>query len=100
MPGLPHIGSPNTRMLPWLGFSWPVISFMNVDLPAPFGPSRPVMPGGMLTVTSFSPLTWPYHLDRCSAWTSASTAPGCWLGGGDSTPDARLPTPEGYVVVT
>ena len=34
-------------MVPWLGFSCPVISFMNVDLPAPFGPSRPVMPGGI-----------------------------------------------------
>ena len=31
---------------PLLGLSWPVISFMNVDLPAPFGPSSPVMPGG------------------------------------------------------
>jgi hypothetical protein len=50
-----------------LGLSWPVISFMNVDLPAPFGPSRPVMPAGTDTVTSFRPDTWPYHFDRCSA---------------------------------
>ena len=39
---------------------------MNVDLPAPFGPSNPVMPGGTVTVTSLSPDTWPYHFDRCS----------------------------------
>ena len=43
--GLPQIGSPSTFTTPLLGLSWPVISFMNVDLPAPFGPSRPVMPG-------------------------------------------------------
>ncbi len=43
------------------------MSFMNVLLPAPFGPSRPVMPGGTLTVTSFRPMTWPYHFERCSA---------------------------------
>ena len=36
---------------------------MKVDLPAPFGPSRPVMPGGTLTVTSFRPITWPYHFE-------------------------------------
>src|SRR5690242_18656412 len=53
-------------MVPLLGLSWPVTSFMNVDLPAPFGPRRPVIPGGTVTVTSFSPDTWPYHFDRCS----------------------------------
>ena len=47
--GLPQIGSPSTVTLPLLGLSWPVISFMNVDLPAPFGPSSPVMPGGTAT---------------------------------------------------
>ena len=53
--GLPQIGSPSTRIAPLLGLSCPVISFMNVDLPAPFGPSRPVMPGGTMTVTSLRP---------------------------------------------
>ncbi len=62
-----QIGSPSTRIVPWLGLSWPVISFMNVDLPAPLGPSRPVMPGGIDTVTLFSPLTCPYHLETPSA---------------------------------
>src|SRR6185503_7685049 len=65
--GLPQIGSPRIRTVPLLGLSWPVISFMNVDLPAPLGPSKPVMPGGTATVTSLSPDTCPYHFDRCSA---------------------------------
>ena len=45
------------------------MSFMNVDLPAPFGPSRPVMPGGTSTLTSFRPMTCPYHLETWSAAT-------------------------------
>ncbi len=57
--------------MPLLGWSCPVISFMNVDLPAPLGPSRPVMPGGTFTVTSFRPITCPYHFDTCSALTTA-----------------------------
>ena len=44
---------------------------MNVDLPAPFGPSSPVMPGGTFTVTSFKPMTCPYHFETCSALTTA-----------------------------
>jgi len=51
-------------MAPLLGFNWPVMSFMNVDLPAPFGPSRPVTPEGTDTDTSFNPMTCPYHLER------------------------------------
>ena len=62
--GLPQTGSPSTVMDPLLGLSCPVSSFSSVDLPAPFGPSRPVMPGGMDTLTSFRPMTWPYHFDR------------------------------------
>ena len=67
MPGLPHIGSPKTVIEPLLGLICPVISFMNVDLPAPLGPSSPVMPDGMDAVTSLRPLTCPYHLDSCVA---------------------------------
>src|SRR5436190_22638843 len=69
--GFPQIGSPRTRIVPWLGFNCPVINFMNVDLPAPFGPSSPVMPGGIDTVTLLRPLTWPYHFDTPSVWMSA-----------------------------
>src|SRR5262245_36389971 len=50
---------------------------MKVDLPAPFGPRSPVMPGGTDTDTSFRPITWPYHFDTCSAATIA--------GGRDAT---------------
>ena len=32
-----------------------MINLRNVDLPAPFGPSRPVIPDGTVTVTSFNP---------------------------------------------
>src|SRR4051812_37306921 len=67
--GFPQIGSPRTLIEPLLGLSCPVISFMNVLLPAPFGPSRPVTPGGTLTVMSLRPLTCPYHLDSFSAAT-------------------------------
>src|SRR4051794_40966827 len=49
---------------------------MNVDLPAPFGPRRPVIPGGTVTFTSFSPMTWPYHLETCSAVTTGLAADG------------------------
>ena len=42
---------------------------MKVDLPAPLGPSSPVMPGGTETLTSFRPMTWPYHFETCSAVT-------------------------------
>ena len=42
--GCCQIGCPSTRTSPLLGRSWPVMSFRNVLLPAPFGPSRPVMP--------------------------------------------------------
>src|SRR4029078_5700746 len=45
---------------------------MNVDLPAPLGPRRPVMPGGTLTLTSLRPITWPYHFDTCSAATTGA----------------------------
>src|SRR6059058_1280061 len=44
---------------------------MNVDLPAPFGPSRPVTPGGTDTLTSLRPMTCPYHFETCSAVTMA-----------------------------
>ena len=42
---MPQIGSPSTLTMPLLGLSWPVISFMNVDLPAPFGPEQAGDPG-------------------------------------------------------
>ncbi len=70
--GLAQIGSPSTVISPLLGLSCPVISFMKVDLPAPFGPSSPVMPAGTETVTSLSPMTWPYHFESCVAATTGA----------------------------
>ena len=48
------------------------MSFMNVLLPAPLGPSSPVIPDGTLTDTSLRPMTCPYHLDTCSAVTTGT----------------------------
>src|SRR6266540_4898693 len=49
---------------------------MKVDLPAPLEPSRPVTPGGTDTLTSFRPITCPYHFETCSAETmEALTSP-------------------------
>ena len=45
-------------------------SFSKVDLPAPLGPSSPLMPGGIETVTSLRPITCPYHFDIRSATTT------------------------------
>ena len=58
-----HAGTPSRRTSPWLGRSWPAASFRKVDLPAPFGPSRPVTPAGIVAVTSFSAITWLYQRD-------------------------------------
>jgi hypothetical protein len=50
---------PRMRMRPWSGWMSPVIRFMSVVLPEPFGPTRLVMPGGMFSVTRFTPSTSP-----------------------------------------
>ena len=41
----------------------PAIMCMIVDLPAPFGPSRPVTPGSMDMVMSLTATTLPYQRD-------------------------------------
>jgi hypothetical protein len=50
---------PRIEMLPWSGKISPVIRFMSVVLPEPFGPTRLVIPGGMFNVTRFTPSTSP-----------------------------------------
>ena len=50
---------PRMKMLPWSGKSSPVIRFISVVLPEPFGPTRLVIPGGMFSVTRFTPSTSP-----------------------------------------
>src|SRR3954447_5016688 len=64
--GLSQTSRPRTRTVPWLGRSCPVASCRSVDLPAPLGPSRPVTPAGMCSVSLFSPMTFPYHLETPS----------------------------------
>ena len=46
---------PSTLMLPEVGVRMPQASLSSVDLPAPFGPTRPTTwPGGMFKVQSAS----------------------------------------------
>ena len=47
------------RIEPWSGWMSPVIRFISVVLPEPFGPTRLVIPGGMFRVTRLTPSTSP-----------------------------------------
>jgi hypothetical protein len=50
---------PHTRTRPKPGRSCPVSSRISVLLPAPFGPTSPVIPGSSRSVTSFKAITGP-----------------------------------------
>ena len=50
---------PSTLMRPRVGRISPVIRFISVVLPEPFGPTRLVMPGGMERLTRLTPSTSP-----------------------------------------
>jgi hypothetical protein len=50
---------PSTRISPWLGRISPVMRFIRVVLPEPFGPTRLVMPGGIARLTLLMPRTSP-----------------------------------------
>src|SRR3954454_4033209 len=54
------------------GLSNPATRCSSVDLPAPFGPRRPVMPGPMATETSFTATTLPYQRET---WSTRIVAP-------------------------
>ena len=54
-----RVESPRMLIRPLSGWIRPVIRFMSVVLPDPFGPTRLVMPGGMLNVTRLTPSTSP-----------------------------------------
>src|SRR5579872_4803908 len=57
------IGSPSTSIVPEAGAHWPPNILMSVDLPAPFGPMRPViMPRSMEIETSEHAVTAPNRL--------------------------------------
>ena len=50
---------PEHRTLPRVGRSSPVIRFISVVLPEPFGPTRPVIPGSIARSTRLTPSTSP-----------------------------------------
>ena len=49
----------NTESIPRVGRTKPVIRFISVVLPDPLGPTRLVIPGGIDSVTRFTPSTSP-----------------------------------------
>ena len=62
---------PKTVNRPELGLSWPVMIWISVLLPAPFGPTKPVNPGRTSKLTLFNPITMPYQRLNSSAWMRA-----------------------------
>ena len=62
-PGCASWPAPPTVISPRDGARKPAIMCSSVDLPAPFGPSRPVTPGPMLIVMSLTATTLPYQRD-------------------------------------
>ena len=67
MSGFSQLGFPATVSVPLDGARKPEIMCRIVDLPAPFGPSRPVTPGPTDIVMSLTATTLPYQrltLDR------------------------------------
>src|SRR5262249_28510063 len=61
MPGLRQLAAPPTVTSPRDGARNPAIMCSMVDLPAPFGPSRPVTPRPMVIVMSLTATTLPYQ---------------------------------------
>lgn len=51
--------SPSTRTDPLVGGTSPSSTFKKVDLPAPFAPTKPMMPGSTLSVRASKAVTWP-----------------------------------------
>src|SRR5690242_697325 len=57
---------PHTRARPDVGARYPVIIFIVVDLPAPFGPRKPsTSPFGTIKETSSTAASGPKYLTRC-----------------------------------
>src|SRR3954470_8836948 len=69
---------PRTRATPVVGVSKLSRHLMTVLLPAPFGPSNPMVPGGTFNVTSESAFCAPYVLPSPSV--SIIKSRGGWLG--------------------
>src|SRR5262245_2423127 len=66
MSGWRHVGSPSSVTVPRDGGRKPAIMCSTVVLPAPFGPSRPVIPGPSDIVTSLTATTLPSHRDAAA----------------------------------
>ncbi len=64
--GCCQTGSPSSVTVPADGARNPAIMWISVDLPAPLGPSRPVMPGPIVMVTSLTATTLPYQRETVS----------------------------------
>ena len=71
MAGLRRTGCPSRLMVPAEVVSKPAIIAIRVDLPAPFGPSRPVTPGRRSKLTSLTATTFPNQREAPSIWTVA-----------------------------
>src|SRR3954468_5796351 len=69
---------PSTRATPVVGVSKFRRHLMNVLLPAPLGPRRPIVPGGTFTVTFESACCAPYVFPKFSV--SMINSPAIWFG--------------------
>src|SRR5215217_500048 len=78
MGGFLRTGCPSTRTSPREGASSPASILSTVVLPAPFGPSRPVMPAPTSKETSFTATTSPYQRET---WETTSGADDASTGG-------------------
>src|SRR5690348_4611881 len=96
MSGSRHDGRPSIRTRPDDGARSPERRCRSVDLPAPFGPSRPVTPAPTSNVMSFTATTFPYQRDTRSSAIgvvarSAGRPAGAWrTAGPDPFPELAL----------
>ena len=87
--GWPRVGLPPTITLPEEGARKPAIMCRMVDLPAPLGPSRPVMPPSSPKVTSLTATTLPYQREALATSTVGASSEGA------GTDAASLTRPPG-----
>ena len=97
MSGLCQLGAPPTVSSPRDGARNPAIMCSMVDLPAPFGPSRPVTPGPIVIVMSLTATTLPYQRETLRSSIVLTTHPpsGTWRRGrpGSTASSTRNMTP-------
>src|ERR1700756_4100938 len=75
MSGLRHGAVSPIVTVPREGSRKPEIMCSRVDLPAPFGPSRPVTPGPRVMVMSLTATTSPYQRVVFVSWTVRDEVP-------------------------